>query len=359
MYMQVLTHAAASLDWCLQASTTAPLTVSHPLMIPYGREAGTVLMGIYAPDQAPLCTSLSMEEHAKFIDTLVVETPMRIITHDLKTWLKPVYERKGAEIEIYNNIGRFSCSYLLAYLMDPPERIEGEIEGDIETSLLLENLVLKYLGEPYPRLETWLLDKDPADALYWRLWEDARYIARVWDAMVHLLTQTKNGEDLLRLYNDMELPLIPALLDMEYRGIRVNQERATKVLGTVEGVLSYLLGKIYDSPSVPSTFNPLSDDHVQQLLIRCGADFQGSGITDDTLWQFATWDPALPYIARYRKIASNLAFLTTAAKCPDGVARATFSQCSTSTGRLAVRNPPLQAIRRNTRKVYLWPMRAT
>ena len=161
-----------------------PLAVSHPLFIPDGKDAGTVLMGIYAPDHAPLCTALPPEEHEKFIDTLVMDTPVRLITHDLKTWLKPVYERNGVDTRLYNNIKRFSCSYLLAYLMDPPERIEGEIEGDVETSLLLENLVLKYLGEPYPRLETWLLDKDPADALYWRLWEDARYIGRLWDAMV-------------------------------------------------------------------------------------------------------------------------------------------------------------------------------
>ena len=135
-------------------------------------------MGVYAPDQAPFCTALPPEEHDKFLDTLVMDAPVRIVTHDLKGWLKPVYQRNGVNIHLYNNIKRFSCTYLLAYLMDPPERIEGEIEGDVETSLLLENLVLKYLDEPYPRLETWLLDKDPADGLYWRLWEDALYIWR-------------------------------------------------------------------------------------------------------------------------------------------------------------------------------------
>ena len=250
----------------------------------------------------------------------------------------------------------FRATYLLAYLMDPPERIEGEIEGDVETSLLLENLVLKYLGEPYPRLETWLLDKDPADALYWRLWEDARYIGRLWDAMVRLLTQTPDGEDLLRLYHEVELPLIPALLDMECRGIRVNQPRATKMVGIVERVLDYLRDRISKSLGGSPHFNPMSDDHVEQFLVRsCGADLQGRGISDDTLWQFATSNPAIPYIARYRKIARNAAFLRTAAGSPSGFVHATFSQCSTSTGRLAVRNPPLQAIRRNTRKVYLLP----
>ena len=300
--------------------------------------------------------ALPTEEHEKFIDTLVMDTPVRIVTHDLKTWLKPVYERNGVDTRLYNNIKRFSCSYLLAYLMDPPERIEGEIEGDVETSLLLENLVLKYLGEPYPRLETWLLDKDPADALYWRLWEDARYIGRLWDAMVRLLTKTPDGEDLLRLYHEVELPLIPALLDMECRGIRVNQARATKMVGIVEGVLDYLRDRISRSLGGSPHFNPMSDDHVEQFLVRsCGADLQGRGISDDTLWQFATSNPAIPYIARYRKISRNAAFLRTAAGSPSGFVHATFSQCSTSTGRLAVRNPPLQAIRRTTRKAYLLP----
>jgi len=240
--------------------------------------------------------------------------------------------------------------------MDPPERIEGEIEGDVETSLLLENLVLKYLGEPYPRLETWLLGKDPADAMYWRLWEDARYIGRLWDAMVRLLAAIPDGKDLLRLYHEVELPLITALLDMECQGIRVNRPRATQMVGIVDRVLDYLREKISAWLGGAPHFNPMSDDHVEQFLVRsCGADLQGRGINDDTLWQFATLNPAIPYIARYRKIARNAAFLRTATESPDSFVCATFSQCSTSTGRLVVRNPPLQAIRRTTRKLYLLP----
>jgi DNA polymerase I len=354
--MQVFTRWDGSLDWCIQAGAEAPLAVSHPLIITNGKDAGTVLMGIYAPGQAPLCTALPVEEHEKFMDTLVMDAPVRILTHDLKTWLRPVYERKGVDIRIHNNIKRFSCSYLLAYLIDPPERIEGEIEGDVETSLLLENLVLKYLGEPYPRLETWLRDKDPADALYWRLWEDALYISRLCDAIVRMLTQTSDGEDLLRLYHEVELPLIPALLDMECRGIRVNQARSTKMLGIIDQVLDYLRDRISKFMGGSPHFNPMNDDHVEQFLVRsCGADLQGRGISDDTLWQFATSNPAIADIARYRKIARNSTFLRTAAGSPSGFVHATFSQCSTSTGRLTVRNPPLQAIRRNTRKVYLLP----
>jgi DNA polymerase I len=354
-YMHILTRMNLCLDWCIQASTVGPLAVTHPLLIPDGKDAGTVLMGMYAPDQAPLCTALPPEEHDKFIDTLVMDTPLRIVTHDLKGWLKPVYERKGVDTRICNNINRFACTYLLAYLMDPPERIEGEIEGDVEISLLLENLVLKYLNEPYTKLETWLLDKDPSDASYWRLWEDARYIGRLWDAMVRLLTKTTDGEDLLRLYHEIELPLIPALLDMECRGIRVNQEHATEMVGVIDRVLDYLRDRI--SKSVGSShFNPMSDDHVEQFLIRsCGVDLQDRGINDDVLWQFATLSPAIPYIARYRNIARNAAFIRIAAQSPHGFVNASFSQCSTSTGRLAVRNPPLQAIRRTTRKLYLLP----
>jgi|GEM_PF-861695 len=355
-YIQVLTHVDLSLDWCIQASTAGPLAVTHPLVIPDGKDAGTVLMGVCAPDQAPLCTALPLEEHEKFVDTLVTDTPVRIITHDLKTWLKHTYERKGVDTRIHYNISKFACTYLLAYLIDPPERIEGEIEGDVEISLLLENLVLKFLGEPYPKLETWLFDKDPEDALYWRLWEDARYIGRLWDSMVRLLSKTSDGEDLLRLYHEIELPLIPALLDMECRGIRVDQERAIKMVKIVDGVLDYLRDRISELLGRPSQFNPMSDDHLEQFLVRsCGVDLQGQGINDDTLWQFATSNPAVPYIARYRKIARNAAFLRSAAKSPYDFVHASFSQCSTATGRLAVRNPPLQAIRRIVRKLYLLP----
>ncbi len=143
---------------------------------------------------------------------------------------------------------------------------------------------------------------------------------------------------------------------MVCRGIRVNQARATKMLGIVVRVLDSLRERISKSLGGAPNFNPMNDDHVEQFLVRsCGADLHGRGISDDTLWQFATSNPAVLYIARYRRIARNAGFLRTAAGSPNGIVHATFSQCSTSTGRLAVRNPPLQAIRRNTRKVYLLP----
>src|SRR5271157_5373568 len=106
-YIQVFTRLQDSLPWCIQASTTGPLAVSHPLIIPDGKDAGSVLMGVYAPDQAPFCAALPLEEHEKFIDTLVMDTQVRIVTHDLKTWLKPVYERKGVDTRLYKNISRF------------------------------------------------------------------------------------------------------------------------------------------------------------------------------------------------------------------------------------------------------------
>ena len=65
------------------------------------------------------------------------------------------------------------------------------------------------------------------------------------------------------------------------------------MVGIIERVLDYLRDRISKFMGGSPHFNPMNDDHVEQFLVRsCGADLQGRGISDDTLWQFATSNPA-------------------------------------------------------------------
>ena len=67
----------------------------------------------------------------------------------------------------------------------------------------------------------------------------------LWEALENKLKGSlPDGPDLLKLYEDVELPLILALLDMECRGIRVNQTRAARILPHLEKVLEILKEKI-------------------------------------------------------------------------------------------------------------------
>ncbi len=128
-----------------------------------------------------------------------------------------------------------------------------------------------------------------------------------------------------------------------------------KVLRSTESVLAALLNRIRQSVTSIADFNPLNREHVTTFLMsECGIDLAGRSIDDDLLDDLAATVPAARYIARYRKLKSKIDFLKGAASS-DGYIHATYSQCSVSTGRLAVRNPALQAISRNTRKLYLLP----
>ena len=234
-----------ALSCCREYSKHNPISISPPLFLDDEEKGQRVIVGVFSPVHPSLCLDLSPDEYLAFIETVVKSNDIRVIVHDLKSFLKPYYEKFGAQGFTGVSLSRFSCTYILSYLLDPPERIEGEIIDSIETSLLLENLALKHLGEAYPRLEAWLWDKDPDEAIYLRLLEDARYIYRLWDALENKLKGSPpDGPDLLKLYEDVERPLILALLDMECRGIRVNQARAARILPHLEKVLEILKEKI-------------------------------------------------------------------------------------------------------------------
>lgn len=137
-----------------------PLTLSAPLYKPNIHGSVSVVVGVYTPGNDPLVLELPEEDYLKLLEQWITTDSLTFVVHDLKSWLKPVYERLGPLALGDLDMNRFEDTYLLGYLIDPPERIEGEIEATVETSLLLENLVLKYLGVRYPRLEAWLVDKE-------------------------------------------------------------------------------------------------------------------------------------------------------------------------------------------------------
>ncbi len=356
-FVEVITDWQEAYERTTALASSEPLTLSAPLYKPNIHGTVSVVVGVYTPGNDPLALELPEEDYLKLLEQWITTDSLTFVVHDLKSWLKPVYERLGPLALADLDMNRFDDTYLLGYLIDPPERIEGEIEATVETSLLLENLVLKYLGVRYLRLESWLVDKDPSTALYMRLWEDARIIHQVWLEMTRRLQADQpDGIDLLKLYREVELPLIPALLDLEVRGIRVEKGRAARVLRSTESVLALLLNRIRQSVRYIADFNPLNPEHVTTFLTsECGIDLAGRSIDDDFLDDLVSSVPVLRYIVRYRKLIRKIDFLEAAAASSDGYIHATYSQCSVSTGRLAVRNPALQAISRNTRKLYLLP----
>ncbi len=158
--VEVITDWQEAYERTVGLAAFEPLTLSAPLYKPNIHGSVSVVVGVYTPGNDPLALELPEVDYLKLLERWVITDSLTFIVHDLKSWLKPVYERLGPQVFADLDMNRFEDTYLLGYLIDPPERIEGEREGPVETSLLLENLVLKYLRVRYPRLESWLVDKE-------------------------------------------------------------------------------------------------------------------------------------------------------------------------------------------------------
>ena len=198
----------------------------------------------------------------------------------------------------------------------------------------------------------WLQQKSYPDALYERLWEDAQLTYRLW---LSLWSQIDPEQDagFIDLYEQIELPLIRILLDMELRGIRVDWEGAAKESAAVKEELKSLQQQIVNSTG--SWINPNSPGQVQQFFNAILGGLFSEQITDEAFVDLQDKPPAVEPMLQYRKLSRDIHFLKLASKTRDGRLYPRYHQCRISTGRISITDPPLQSIRKDLRETYLLP----
>ena len=149
----------------------------------------------------------------------------------------------------------------------------------------------------------------------------------------------------LKLYSDIELPLVEVLFDMEQTGIKIDTEQIKNLSEVYHKELDELTAKIYELAGVE--FNINSPKQLQSILFeKLNIEYKGKpGTSIEVLNAIRDKHEIVDYLIRYRKIAKLISTYLDGMLnyvSDDNKIHTTFMQRTTSTGRLSSREPNLQ-----------------
>ncbi len=157
---------------------------------------------------------------------------------------------------------------------------------------------------------------------------------------------------LMGLMQNLELPLIPVLAQMQKRGICLDLQAFSLFLNEVQNELEHLTKEIYQQAG--QEFNIRSSQQLQQILFetlklpKAGKTKGGAlSTSQEALEKLADKHPIIDTIQEYRKLEKmRSTYLEPFPQLVDanGRVHTCFNQLATATGRLSSSNPNLQNI---------------
>lgn len=157
--------------------------------------------------------------------------------------------------------------------------------------------------------------------------------------------------DLLRIYQELELPLVPILAQMEQKGIRLDSEALASLGKELDERLSVLLQRCYESAG--REFNVGSPKQLGQVLFEelklpvIKRTRTGPSTDHEVLEKLAEQHPLPRAVLDYRSLSKlKSTYVDTLPQLVDANGRlhTTFDQSNTATGRLASLEPNLMNI---------------
>lgn len=159
-------------------------------------------------------------------------------------------------------------------------------------------------------------------------------------------------EEMIELFNNIEMPLIPVLADMEIEGINVNKEKLYEMKEEIEIKINNLSRDIYNYAGM--SFNISSPKQLGEILFeRLGLPYNkkrgktGFSTSHDVLIKIKDIHPIIEKILEYRNLTKLITtYLDTLADyiMEDGKIHTIYKQNITRTGRLSSVEPNLQNI---------------
>ena len=288
--------------------------------------------------------SLSVTEGIKAIQKLFDQTDSRLIFHDMKFTYKVLRHNGLKCLEESDTSLSFFDTMIAAWLLDPEELGNNPYALDILAEKKLAILKTEY--DEIVSKDNSLKDADQKDL--------AQYIG---EKPVITLALYKKLNALIKkfykekLFNEMELPLIPILSEMELRGIHLDTNQLYDYSKELSSQISNLEKEIFSI--VGHEFNIASTKQLQEVLFTerglKPSKKTKTGYSTDTsvLEELSVYDPVPKKILEYRELSKLLSTYVEALPKltdEDSLIHTTFVQTGTATGRLSCKDPNLQNI---------------
>lgn len=169
----------------------------------------------------------------------------------------------------------------------------------------------------------------------------------------------------MKLYNEVEIPLVEVLVGMEEEGFKIDEQTLNLLADKFNAQLKNLTDKIYELAGVQ--FNINSPKQVAEILFdKLGLKSfnnkkrsTNSDVLEDIKWQHEI----VEYIIQYRKVSKLVSTYVSVyqniCRTTGNVVHTIFNQTLTSTGRLSSSEPNMQNIPtrdeegKNLRKIFI------
>lgn len=270
-------------------------------------------------------------ERLRALAPLFADPGKLLIGHDLKTLIL-LLGHEGVEVK-----NRLFDTMVAAYLLG-------------EKAIDLNELVFSFLGEdvPYPAKKSAHLGTLPADTVRAYQVRLARRLKEVAERLEARLVE----QNQLRLFNEVEMPLVPVLADMERAGVAIDVDRLGTLGRELNRQLRELELKIYNL--VGHQFNINSPRQLGIVLFdelglpRGRKTKTGYSTAAQVLEDLRGTHPVIDLLLEYRqlsKLKSTYVDALPAMINPrTGRVHTSFNQAVVATGRISSSDPNLQNI---------------
>jgi DNA polymerase-1 len=208
----------------------------------------------------------------------------------------------------------------------------------------------------------WLANPDMRDYALERVWydyvsetlaaEQAAWPLAIW-RLRPLVVERLTGFEVLGIFTDLEMPLLPVLATMEHRGIRVATKTIDDLLEVARKTVAELEGKIWKMADGEFNINSpsqLGEVLFTKLAIKGRVRRTGGGAPSTAaaeLEKLRDEHPIIELVLQYREMAKLKS--TYIEPFPgligtDGRIHTTYHQVGTATGRLSSSDPNLQNV---------------
>lgn len=231
------------------------------------------------------------------------------------------------------------------YLIEPEQRHDFDYLSEIylgHTPINIDNVIRK--NKPYE------LQFNSTDDIFRYSGECADITLQLYKKLLPILTDN----ELLRLFYEIEMPLVSVLASMEANGVRIDIENLKHIgeeqaleIGKIENHIFELAGINFNISSPKQ----LGDVLFGKLSIKAPAKKTKSGqypTGEEVLQKIIHEHEIVPLILEYRSLtklkSTYVDALPSMVNKEDGLLHTSYNQAVTATGRLSSTNPNLQNI---------------